>query len=439
MKYEKKVSILGASDSSLPVMVQRPLRTSSVRINEDYSLSDTVSSIGPDGHTKMYRLFVQPFADVFSSFKFMAMQFSNSLKLIWKIFTVFDPGEFEDEVDLYNERRQAINKSWEPLKKRIEEQLGRTDPIFKMSVLGPEVFLANKVFKTGIATGKPVIEILTATGWDQLENNFKTDFDPNENLTRNSARIQKNQKKLLKKLNRLFFTTTSNYSEFYESVDSDDNMLTEAEKLEDQMSDEEKVEKFMKVSGLQDELDKVKIERSENILEIIPKLKKILLPLNFSSEVLAAKNFEEFSEAIKKIQSAGGKVSVPIEKIRAEIEKGAQELMANEEFRKNAKVPGSEKDPASAATAGSKALLEKARLAVFTRTKEDLNVNIVEQLTQAIQTIRKSLINLELDDQTLSAMDKDEFEVVKRASKVYKDFADSYKKIVENFNSSVGS
>lgn len=442
MNNGKKVFTLGNRTTDLPVVVQKPSRTSSTRINEDIVDDYDPPMYGGGGYggsgggSAIYKLFVQPFVDVLRTFKFAAMQFSNSLRLMWKALTVFNGEEFEDEVSLYNEKRQAIDKQWEPLKKKISDQIGKTDPVFKMSVIGPEVFFADKAFRAGLEAGKPIAEILTATGWDQLKNNFKTDFDPNENLNKNSARMQKNQKRLLKKLNRLFFTSSESSASLYESDENEEEFLLKEQKAVEDLSPEEKIKKFMQVSGLQDQLDQTKIERSENILNTIPKLKKILLPLIYSSEILATKNFQEFSEAVKKIQSAGAKINVPLQKIEQEINANAEKLAVNEDFQ--AKVAGAkaaQKDK-SDAKVDPKIALEKAKLATFNSVKEGLNQNIIQQLKEAIPKIEKILKEneMELDSETLSAMEKDKFDVVKRAAKVYKAFINSYKKIQENYS-----
>jgi hypothetical protein len=439
MSYEKKVSILGSSEQDLPIVVQESRSSSPLRMNEDYSLSDTMSPRGEGGHTQMYILFVQPFVDVLKNFKFAAMQFSNSLKLIWKIFTVFDKGEFEDEVDLYNERRQQINKQWQPLIAKAEAQLGRTDPFLKMSVLGPQVFFADKTFRAGLAAGKPIAEILTATGWDQLVNNFKTDFDPNENLNKNSARIQKNQKKIMKKLNRIFFTSSSQSERYYESSENQGDLMLEADGSEEEsekISPEESVKKFLQVSGLQDELDKTKIEKANNIVSTIPKIKKTILPLTFSSEILAAKNIEELKATVDKINRAGGNVKVNFSDIEKELAQGADSLAKQEDFRASfLKSSGKKNDAESELNVDENKILEKATNIVFTQTKESLNMNIMNQLRDALPVIEKSLKSIEIDDETLEAMKKDQFEIVRRAEKVYSELINSYKKIVENLNS----
>lgn len=437
MKFEKKISILGSNKDQLPVTVQMSRLTSRQKINEDYDLSSTMSPRGEGGHTQMYLMFVQPFVDVLKSFKFAAMQFSNSLKLLWKIFTVFDPGEFEDEVDLYNERRQQINKQWQPLLDKAEQVMGRTDPLMKMSLLGPQVFLADKTFRAGLAAGKPIAEILTATGWDQLVNNFKTDFDPNENLNKNSARIQKNQKKILNKLNRIFFTSSSKSTTYYESRENDDEIITEAEASSDpqkKMSPEESVKKFLEVSGLQAKFDDTKILNSNNILRTAPKLEKLMLPLNFSSDILASKNFEEFAAAVEKIKAAGGNIKVNLPEIKKELQNGAADLAKQENFRATFESPA---DKMKIEAVGDQKIdeneiLEKAEAYVFTNSKESLNVQVMDQLRVAIPAIEKGLNQIKQDPETVKAMEKDEFEVVKRAAEVYNDLMSSYKKIVEN-------
>lgn len=426
-----------------------------IRESSDEQYLSVFGSRGGE-HTLVYQMFVQPFVNVIKSAKLLAMDLSNSIQLIYKAITVVDDDELEDALEEFNSKRQEINKDWKPLMDAADKAIGSLDPIYMMSLMGPTTFMSIKGFGAGLAAGQTIAEVLTATRWEKLVNNFTTKLDPSETLNKNSRKIQMLQKRTLKKLNRLFFIPSGGgdrYTESYKRI-NEQSLPEEKEK----MTEEEAVEKFAEITGIKKKLEELKIENSENLIVSVGRINEQIKPLTFTTSLLAASSLGELNSVIQEMNRGGIKTSVSLKQASESIKEKALELSKNPEFLKslesqnvteavetdedkeNLVEPGKnqklidpvKKEVPTEPKVDPKKSYEFAEKAIFNSSKEAINMEIISQIKTSIPLLGRSMKDLKIDDKIFSEMKKSKDPVVIRASRVYEELQISYKKITED-------
>lgn len=421
-------------------------------------------------HTLIYDAFVQPFVNVLKASKLLAMNVSNAVQTIFKIINIVDDDELEEVLEESNARRQEINKDWKPLMDEADRVLGSIDPIYMMSLVGPKTFMSIKGFGAGLAAGKTIAEVLTATRWEKIVNNFTTKLDPSETLNKNSKRILMLQKRTLKKLNKIFFVSTSSSTSYNESVnrmlEQDSKSLSDRLPEESEtMTEEEAVEKFLEITGLKKQLDELRIENSENLIMTSQKIKEQIKPLTFATSLLAASDLKGLNEVVNEMRRGGIKASISLQKISEEVRGKAALLSKDPEFLKtlsdqlvtesidsqannidksDSKSSAEVQNPASGAKViaqnsdqkqdkiDPRKAYEAAEKAIFNASKEKINMEIIRQIKTSVPLVKKLIDDLKIDDKILSEMKRSKDPVVIRATKIYEELQISYKKITED-------
>jgi len=398
----------------------RKLKNEHKAINED-SYSDYVHSTSSTGdHTLVYTMFVQPFIDVLKSAKLLAMDLSNSIQLAWSALTIVDEDDLVDAIENFNEKRQEINKDWEPLLKRVDSLISSQDPIYKLSLLGPEAFYAIEGLGVGLAGGKTIAEILTAIRWEKLKDNFKTRLSPEENLTRNSRKIQMLNKKMLRKLNSLFFIRGSYVRESNESHELLEkvNMINPDE----MMSEKEAIDQFLNITGLKKSLEELKISNSENLMSTANELNNQIVPLTYASAMIKSENLEQLFLVFKNMKDAGITMNISTDRIVSDINNQVSNLLKNPQFIESAKSKSDDD------------LNDIARNAIFAISKENINLEIINQIKKITPSIDSAIKSLNIDSDILNLMKKDPENIVKISARIYEDLLNSYKTITADLS-----
>jgi len=398
-------------------------------IKSTFLISEAAS---PGNHTEVYNTFVKPFGDILRAAKLTGMGITNSIRLTWGLVNAYDADEMEEALEEFNDRKQRIDKDWEPILQRAEELNTRGDPLLKMAVWGPGLFLSAKGFGAGLASGKTIAEVLSARDWNYISKKYGNKFNPNENLVKNSKEIQTMQKKLLRKLSRLFLVRSRAGGVDYDLDEGDEPDIDTAEdnQIDEKLSPEEAVNRFMEITGMDVDLAKSKILLCQNILETVNRMKKTIIPLSYGAEILAVQDLDQLESIIKEIKNKGAKIEIPIEKMRKEMDREAQTLVKDEKFQNKITNSGSKK-------VTPEEILKAAEKIVFNNGKEQLNQQIMKQLSSSLPEIEKSISSLAITKDILEIMHKDDLPIVKRAAKVYEDFIKSYKEIKAKLQSQV--
>jgi hypothetical protein len=387
-------------------------------ISED-SFSDYVHATSSSGeHTLVYNMFVQPFIDVLKSAKLLAMDLSNSIQLAWSALTIVDADDLEEAIENFNEKRQEINKDWEPLLKKVNSLIGSQDPIYKLSLLGPEVFYGLEGLGVGLLGGKTIAEILTAIRWEKLKDNFKTRLSPDENLTRNSRRLQMLNRKMLRKLNSLFFIKSSHVRESAEPENITEAFDTPSQ--EQPMTEKQAVDEFLRITGLNKSLEELKIANAENIIITANDLNQKIKPLLYASSILSAENLEQLLLVFSKMKSDGAVLNISPERISKDIDTQASLLLNNPKFLESVKSKGNP---------SIDEINKIAYNAVFAASKESINLKIISEITNITPVIDSAIKSLKIDNDILSLMKNDKESVVKMSAKIYEELLNSYKNI----------
>lgn len=400
----------------------RKIKENKIMLSEDSYAAYASQFTSSGEHTLVYNMFVQPFVDVLKAAKLVAMDLSNSIQLAWNALTIVDQDDLIDEIENFNEKRQEINKDWEPLLKKVDQLIGSQDPIYKLSLLGPEAFYALEGLGVGLASGKTIAEILTAIRWEKLKDNFKTRLSPEENLTRNSRRIQILHKKMLRKLNKLFFIKSSNQRE---NIENDEDILNEAVG-EEQMTEKDAVDEFLRITGLKISLEEIKISNSENLITASKNINQKISPLLYASELLSATTIEDLVEVFKKMKSAGAQLNISIDNISRDIDTQTTKLLNNKDYIEKLKAEKIEENK----------IQETAKNTVFNASKEEINVKIIQEIKKMLPEIDKSILALGVDSDILGLMKKDSDSVVRTSANIYENLLNSYKDIKNNFKRS---
>lgn len=412
-------------------------------------------------HSSLYKFFVAPYKDVFKAVRLSLMDIGNSVRLVlsslYASITRDKKWMIEAKIG-FNERRQEINREWQPILERARDAIGGTDPIFRMALLGPSAFFTIEGLGLGLLAGKTAAEVLTGTGWERLTNNFRTNLSGEETLNklryrqREDIRQDKEFKKeiidKLSKLEQLFFGKSLTFSSGQETEKKNEsrknslnNLIVEKKKEEDkegkrETSPEGAVKIWADGTGLTASLGKTALNFSKEISSFEIIRESALKRAGLMIEAASAESFEKFIEISKKINQAGGKINTS--QIEAEFKKNSEEMFKermktlNQTPKKVSEANGSQQQQNQPTSAEIEQEKEKIKRALWQSMKVKTVNETVNALTEKGQDgklIYDSAVSL--DQKDLELMKKHKDQEVRNAAEIYENNKKLYNAIKE--------
>lgn len=241
-------------------------------------------------------------------------------------------------------------------------------------------------------------------------------LDLEMNFQKQTQELKEKSDEINRALERIFLVQRTRYSE----SKIRESFLFEQEKTkEDIPNPEDAVKDFMKATGLDAEFNKIKQQRSKDIINLVNDLEEIVEPFKFVSELLGAKSIEELSKVSEKMKNLNQKISLPIPQINSDLDKNAKILMTKKEFIEDPQI----------LKMSDIQKLDYARGIIFEYSRQNIIGQIVKILKNILKDVDNTFNQIPIDSSILALMKKDSDELVRSAAKVYEDFEKSYKEI----------
>lgn len=416
MKNQISKIDLVIESSELNFLIEREINS---LILEDDAKGDAKGEETKTYHTPIYNLFIKPYVSLFKATGIYAWSLVNNARFLFQSITAYDRQDLVDAARRWNKTRQTIDKKWDPLVQAADKTLDAIDPLTKLAILGPNYFLL-KGFGKGLAAGGSIHDIFSDTPWKEKMRQWKQidNLDIDENFGKSQEEMKELAANLERDLNAIFLVRGARM----ESKRSGEEFLFEQDQIsadQQEMTPEETIKNFMQITGLDKELNQVKIEKSEALVQTLTELNKIVKPLQFGADLLVAANFNDFSKVVLRMKSSGAKIDIPLDRISSEIRKNATTLMSEPKFMESPDVKKLKPEQVQSF----------AENVVFNNSKQSLSQQIKGQISAMIAEIEKLRQDIKLDNETLKYMKIDSVPIVKQAAKFYEDFEMMYKDI----------
>ena len=374
------------------------------RAREEISLSIRERNLLKEDEA-LYNTFVAPFTDVLKASALAGQDILNAIRLNVEMLVTLDPDKMDKILGEYDQRHKAIEAKWAPLMEATDAALTTGDAGFVAFVLAPQMYLGARLGKAAYDKTGDIYQYLDEAGMTIPLMGMVPGFTPpKETATSTSTDssgkkvdILGTAKGVLKGLADMFFIAHHA---------PQGPLLAEAEKEEQKKEPEaptpekkgsgnfeEDLAKFFEESGLSQALEadtKELLEAKKEYIESV--MEAATLQLEAVTLLGQAADVDQFNEALAKLSEAGVDVAAAgADKVEAEVEKGAQELAADEEFRKTT----AEERPGGAAKEGTEAeipdeeVLEAAKKVAFNNAKQ----NLQKQLVEGIDILKKSTVD----------------------------------------------
>lgn len=367
--------------------------------------------------SKIYNIFIAPFADVLKASKLYVRSMMNIAYYFYDTVKAYDREDLIEATKEFNNRRKLINQEWNPIIARADKSLSGMDPLLKLSLLGPSYFILQG-FGAGLSLGRGIHDVFARTPWRVKFGEWKQTqgLDLEMNFQKQTQELKEKSDEINRALERIFLVQRTRYSE----SKIRESFLFEQEKTkEDIPNPEDAVKDFMKATGLDAEFNKIKQQRSKDIINLVNDLEEIVEPFKFVSELLGAKSIEELSKVSEKMKNLNQKISLPIPQINSDLDKNAKILMTKKEFIEDPQI----------LKMSDIQKLDYARGIIFEYSRQNIIGQIVKILKNILKDVDNTFNQIPIDSSILALMKKDSDELVRSAAKVYEDFEKSYKEI----------
>lgn len=377
--------------------------------------------------------FLAPFKDVLKALRLVAMDISNSLRLVISSVITFDSVKMQEKIKAFDDRRQKINTEWRPIIEAAENAIGSTDPILKMAILGPANFFALQGLGAGLVAGKTVAEVVTATNWNEIINSYSPQLDLNQSLNRfflnwkedaeerndnnndsydsyPRGDVRRKRSRTMDKLAHLFT----------ESV----NLQEQDEKSQPRMTEKEAIDKFVQASGMDRAFEDLRKKSLNNLKDTCQSLLADIEPAVATSQLFAAKDVNELGKAFQLARQQNPKIDITsYDKFVKTVTDESMKLQKDKKFiDKMIKESGKQSlTPEELKNATDKL--------VFTNAKSDFDKKTVEGLKKVVNTTEESIKDLKIDNSILTEMKKNSEPESQEATKVYENLLNVYNRI----------
>lgn len=335
-----------------------------------------------------YKMFVEPFADVFSMAKIGLTDVLSSAKLNLDVFLSISPKAWKEAESKWESRNQKIESKYSELLKKIDDDAGADANLFAFLV-NPAGFLAFKATQAAVGTGGIPTFLddigLTVPGLAAI--GLGTGGSAAGTADSGSGSADGKDKGILAKLKGIFFLP--------EGFNYDLEILTEDEKKETN-NDVAIIEKRLQELGILDEISKDAKElidaKKDVIGDLVPEVQKrssVMTPLYNASSP------EEFKKALDNAQASGLEMS-GLEKIGKELDNSVEKILKDEKAIE--KIKEKSKDDMSPEKIRSE--VEKA---VFSNSIQSLREKIFSSMNDLVQNA-KNIISLGIPTDSYSSL-----------------------------------
>lgn len=112
----------------------------------------------------LYKAFVDPFVDVAKSVQLAGKDILSTLKLAFDTLITISPKKLREAREKYQNRRDRIDREWEPLMKKAKESVTDDVAIFAMA-MAPSIFFGMQASKFATGATTSIVDTLEETGW----------------------------------------------------------------------------------------------------------------------------------------------------------------------------------------------------------------------------------------------------------------------------------
>jgi hypothetical protein len=368
------------------------------RAREEISLSVRERSLLTEDEA-LYNTFVAPFTDVLKASALAGQDILNAIRLNVQMLVTLDPDKMDKILGEYDQRHEAIAAKWAPLMEATDAALTTGDAGFVAFVLAPQMYLGAKLGKAAYDKTGDIYHYLDEAGMTIPLMGMVPGFTPPRKTATSTStdtsgkaiNILGTAKGVLKGLADMFFIAhhAPKGPLLAEAEKEEKKKEPEASEKKGSGNFEEDLAKFFEESGLGQALEgdtKELLEAKKEYIESV--MEAATLQLEAVTLLGQAADVDQFNEALAKLSEAGVDIAASgADKVEAEVEKGAQELAADEEFRKTT----AEENPGGDAKEGmsDEEVLEAAKRVAFNNAKQ----NLQKQLVEGIDILKKSTVD----------------------------------------------
>jgi len=127
-----------------------------------HMLSESGFTVPPD---EMYRVFIEPFVDVFKAVKVGTKDLLSIAKLNLDLLLALSPSKMEAALQRYEKRTTAINKEWDETMKSTYEIMEHGDAALIGFMLNPAGFMGAKLALAVPGAAVDTVDFLEDAGW----------------------------------------------------------------------------------------------------------------------------------------------------------------------------------------------------------------------------------------------------------------------------------
>lgn len=304
----------------------------------DYLMVEGGFTVPPD---ELYRVFIQPFADVVGAAKVGTKDLLSIARLNLELLLTLSPSKMEKALQRYEKRTDAINKEWDETMKSTYEVMQGGDAALVGFMLNPAGFMGAKLAAKVPGAAVDTIDYLEDAGWGiPVVGGLVGSGGRSEDKKKEKdgvVDVLGSAKKLLGDLTKLFFI--AHHAPAGPLI---------SEKKEQEQEDEKSAEKSGSkdvAAGVQEYMDKVpgledniKGHAAELIAGKEEQVNEIMGLFNAQIEMLeglyAARDLSALADIMNKAQAAGVDLGGSgLSQFEAGINKSVENILADPEAR----------------------------------------------------------------------------------------------------------
>lgn len=368
-----------------------------IREQRDMKGVSLLREYGDESGGKLYKAFVAPFVDVAKAAKLTSQDLLNSFKLIFKTLITISPEKLVKARGEYEKTRDSLEKEWAPIMKKVDEAIADSDFGLVSFAVAPNLFFGYQIGKFAMNAPTTVIDYFDQAGWevplaDWLRKTGTGSESGRGGGSRGGGRADSDSGGVGTKIRKFFFG---------ESIESDDNLITEAD---DEVKDKNKPEKLSK-SNIGTEInkyfretgfDKSLDELANQIIAAKESHAKQLIAasqeqIDTLKSFANAKDLPEFEKALQSAKSSGADVDAiqkKMDELKSDLAKKTADLKGDKKFKED--IAKKAKDKKITDSDISKAADDAAEEAA-NQALQELKTSISGSLKEAFDSMKKQV------------------------------------------------
>ena len=389
--------------------------------------------------------FLTPFKNVLKALRLVAMDLSNSLRLVINLVITFDPEKIKLRIKEFDDRRQKINNEWKPIMDEADRVLGGQDPILMMAIMGPANFLTLQGAGVALTAGKTVAEVITATHWDQIIGSYSEQLDVGQRISKFYQNWFEDKDENRGDFEDVYDTTGGSTghrrrarslasriaSLFVEGKTGTPSINEQNEKKKaPELSEEQAIDMFVEATGLKDSFIDLRKKSMQNLKDAIGAILEDVKPTLAASQLMGAQNFEELKQAFQIAKQADPKLDPSTyEKFVKSVTDESTKLSSDKKFIEDLmKQTGKKQLEPNEITAA-------ATNVVFKSAKEQFDAQVKGALKKVITVTGEAIKQLKIDDKMIAEMKKSSYSEIKGVLTIYEELLKVYKQIQDDYRS----